>query len=67
MIDSFRSSLSSKSVEPLICLQIWLMEDDICCMEDEPCIEDMDHSMKILKEVMTTHYCMSSTFVQFCL
>lgn len=42
VIDSFRSSLTPKSVEALICLQSWLRGDEICCKVEEPCIEDMD-------------------------
>jgi hypothetical protein len=42
VIDSFRCSLTPKSVEALICLQSWLRGDEICCKVEEPCIEDMD-------------------------
>jgi hypothetical protein len=49
VIDSFRSSLTPKSVEALICLQSWLRGNDICCIEDAPCIQDTEFYEKCEK------------------
>ena len=40
VIDSFRSSLTPKSVEALICLQSWLRGNEISCIQEEPSITD---------------------------
>ena len=42
VVNSFRSSLTPKSVEVLICLQSWLRGADICCEEDAPNIKDYE-------------------------
>ncbi|KAL6552791.1 hypothetical protein OROHE_008155 [Orobanche hederae] len=56
VIDCFRSSLTPKSVEGLICMQNWMLGDDIASVEaiDEPTIEntefyyDVELNMKAL-------------------
>lgn len=42
VVDPFRSSLSPKTVEALICLQSWLRGDDIINLEYEPTIEELE-------------------------
>ncbi|PRQ53792.1 putative transcription factor/ chromatin remodeling BED-type(Zn) family [Rosa chinensis] len=42
VIDAFRSSLTPKTVEALICMQNWLLGDDIAQEEDEPTIENTE-------------------------
>jgi hypothetical protein len=42
VIDQFRSSLTPKTVEGLICMQNWLLGDDIAIVEDEPTIENYE-------------------------
>jgi hypothetical protein len=47
VIDPFRSSLSPKTVEALICLQSWLRGDDIINLEYEPTIEELEFYEKV--------------------
>ncbi|CAL2260675.1 unnamed protein product [Prunus armeniaca] len=42
VIDAFRSSLTPRSVEALICMQNWLKGDEISSLEDTPSIEEFE-------------------------
>ncbi|BFG15467.1 hypothetical protein CerSpe_017410 [Prunus speciosa] len=42
VIDVFRSSLTPRSVEALICMQNWLRGDEISSLEDTPSIEEFE-------------------------
>ncbi|CAL8089962.1 unnamed protein product [Prunus armeniaca] len=42
VIDAFRSSLTPRSVEALICMQNWLRGDEISSLEDTPSIEEFE-------------------------
>ena len=52
VIDCFRSSLTPKTVEGLICMQNWLLGDDIAEVVDDCSIENLSF-MKKLRKVST--------------
>ncbi|BBG99504.1 hypothetical protein Prudu_009216 [Prunus dulcis] len=51
VIDSFRSSLSPKMVEALICSQIWIRFEDISSLQYVPRIEEMEFYKSIEMEI----------------
>ncbi|KAL6123863.1 hypothetical protein ACLB2K_002812 [Fragaria x ananassa] len=54
VIDSFRSSLTPKSVEALICLQSWLRGNEISCIQEEPSITDNEFYEQCEREHVST-------------
>ncbi|XP_062007234.1 uncharacterized protein LOC133724498 [Rosa rugosa] len=54
VIDNFRSSLTPKSVEALICLQSWLRGNDINYIEDAPGIKETEFYEKCEKDHITS-------------
>ncbi|XP_061993876.1 zinc finger BED domain-containing protein RICESLEEPER 4-like [Rosa rugosa] len=62
VIDNFRSSLTPKSVEALICLQSWLRGNDISHIEDVPGIKETEFYEKCEKD----HISSASSSVNSC-
>ncbi|XP_050374564.1 zinc finger BED domain-containing protein RICESLEEPER 2-like [Argentina anserina] len=54
VVDSFRSSLTPKSVEALICLQSWLRGNEISYEDEEPCHKEFEFIESCEKEHATT-------------
>ncbi|XP_062020428.1 uncharacterized protein LOC133736848 [Rosa rugosa] len=54
VIDCFRSSLTPKTVEGLICMQNWLLGDDIAEVVDDCSIENLEFYEEVEKDHEST-------------